>query len=184
MIFLTFLFFINSSSAEEWRGPFDYDKVSVSFKAGKEKNGDPIYIGMVLHENIKMKGVNFIKRENKYVQEPRDSYKGKWVLGRWTKQYGGVVYTNNNEEHFAKKFLIFDPINAKAYSWIKANDGELPANAVQAWSSNDDQYICRAEWAGGIYPGRFVPSNQVCIISFSGKEVKLFVYEILVVLTS
>jgi hypothetical protein len=62
-------------------------------------------------------------------------------------------------------------------NWI--SNGPVPANAVQGGYENGKPvYVCRGRYAGGIHPGKLV--GERCYIGYSGREVALDNYQILV----
>lgn len=66
--------------------------------------------------------------------------------------------------------------------WIPlSSDEEIPANAVIGGSQHNPMatfYVCRANYNGGIHPGKYYQGN--CNISWGGKEVVMQDFEILV----
>ena len=64
--------------------------------------------------------------------------------------------------------------------WIKAQEGQVPANAIVAGKNRNGQllYVCRVQYEGGVYPG--ASDSQNCSITYDGKEYSLPNYEILV----
>ncbi len=66
--------------------------------------------------------------------------------------------------------------------WIAMHSGEpLPTNAVvggSQYNPNAMFYVCRANYRGGVHPGKFLAGN--CNISWGGREVMMQNYEILV----
>lgn len=57
-----------------------------------------------------------------------------------------------------------------AASWVHAQDGEIPPNAVKGGHDNEDLYVGRARHEGALIPGKVVPSHGVCYISWGGVE--------------
>jgi len=66
--------------------------------------------------------------------------------------------------------------------WIKAQEGQVPPNAIVAGKNRDGQllYVCRVQYEGGVYPGALASDTKNCSISYDGKEYSLPNYEILV----
>lgn len=57
-----------------------------------------------------------------------------------------------------------------AASWVPAQGGEIPPNAVKGGYDNEDLYVGRARHEGDLIPGKIVPSHGVCYISWGGQE--------------
>jgi hypothetical protein len=80
--------------------------------------------------------------------------------------------------------LLFFVINLKAQeciTWAGAKNGYIPQNAVEGGKENGQiLYIARANYMGGIHPGKIRKGWDHCCISFDGKEVQLNNYEVLV----
>lgn len=177
-IFL-FSFLCFSASANEWKGPFDYSDFPEIFPGGNKPNDEIIYIAMVLQNNISMEGVKFSQNAQGYLKEI--SIKNTtWVFGQLSKQDRGVKYSFDGKDNYAPKYIMFTPSNPKEYRWKKASDGVVPPKAVKAWGEQNDQYLCRADWAGGWLIGRLLPAKQTCLFSYGGSERAVFVYEVLV----
>ena len=65
--------------------------------------------------------------------------------------------------------------------WVKARNGEIPANAVIGGEENGQPlYIARAMYKGGIHPGKIGKGWKGCNISYGGLEIESKEYEILV----
>jgi DM9 repeat len=75
--------------------------------------------------------------------------------------------------------LLSMPVHA---DWVKAQDGQLPPNAVVAGKTRDGQplYVCRARYERGVYPGALTGAYRDCSVSYEGKEYSLQDYEVLV----
>jgi len=87
---------------------------------------------------------------------------------------GTTVYSSNapayGTRHQAQPF------------WIAMHSGEaIPTNAVvggSQYNPNAMFYVCRANYRGGVHPGKFLAGN--CNISWGGREVMMQNYEVLV----
>lgn len=166
-----------SALANEWKGPFDYVDFPEFFQAGHEPNNEPIFIGMVLLENLKMKDVRLKKDDRGYLSEPENS--GTWRFSGLSKSYRGAKYTHDGKEVHAGKFVMFSPSEPDKYQWVPSEEGKVPENALRAWGE-EPQYLCRAVWAGGLFPGRLIPPAKTCLFGFGGIERAVFVYEVLI----
>lgn len=69
--------------------------------------------------------------------------------------------------------------NSKEVRWMQAASGFVPSGALIAGAEPNrlPLYLCRAEFQGGLHPGKLVAKN--CNIGFGGSEVLLPEYEIL-----
>ncbi|MFQ5526358.1 MAG: DUF3421 domain-containing protein [Thermoanaerobaculia bacterium] len=68
---------------------------------------------------------------------------------------------------------------AELAQWIPGRDGEVPRGAFVGGSEpSRDLYVCRAEYEGGVHPGKLVERH--CNIGYGGYEVMMLVYEVLV----
>lgn len=174
------LFFSLPAFAQEWSGPYEYTKFPKdSFLAGNEVNGNPIYLGLVFHDSkdfikdLKNKGVSRLLEPN------TAKYKGKWIIAKINPRYRGVRYAHENEEHFSKDYIAFNPSNSEKYKWVSTKDGDRPENSVKVWGPESNRYICRANWAGGIFPGVLNTQLKSCSFSFGSRERTVFIYEVL-----
>ena len=57
-----------------------------------------------------------------------------------------------------------------AASWLHAEGGEIPADAVKGGHDNEDLYVGRARHEGALIPGKIVRSHGVCYVSWGGME--------------
>ena len=66
-----------------------------------------------------------------------------------------------------------------AEPWVSARTGSpLPPRAAVAGEENGTPvYVCRAEYGGGVHPGKVV--DGYCYIGFAGKEIQLREYQVL-----
>lgn len=66
--------------------------------------------------------------------------------------------------------------------WEAAENGEIPLGAIVAGREADGSplYVARAEYAGGLHPGKVRPEFGAANIPYGGKEVKVSCYEVLV----
>ncbi|MBE9029762.1 DUF3421 domain-containing protein [filamentous cyanobacterium LEGE 11480] len=67
----------------------------------------------------------------------------------------------------------------KRLTWVNARNGEVPRRAVMGGRETGRRlYICRANYNGGVHPGKIVANN--CNISYAGKEIEMPKYQALV----
>lgn len=69
------------------------------------------------------------------------------------------------------------------YKWVSANAGIIPAGALEAGreaAPGEVLYVCRADYRGGIHPGKVRPQLGGCNISWGGREIKIKSYDVLV----
>lgn len=55
-------------------------------------------------------------------------------------------------------------------TWVHAEGGEIPPNAVKGGHDNEDQYVGRARHEGALIPGKIVASHGVCYVPWGGVE--------------
>ncbi|MBD1881581.1 MULTISPECIES: DUF3421 domain-containing protein [unclassified Coleofasciculus] len=66
----------------------------------------------------------------------------------------------------------------EALNWVGASNGDIPPNAVIGGSESGRRlYICRAEYNGGVHPGKVVGNN--CNFGWGGEEILAPFYEVL-----
>jgi len=62
--------------------------------------------------------------------------------------------------------------------WVPGSNGSVPRGAVVGGQEPGRQlYVCRAQYQGGVHPGKVVGSN--CNIGYGGREITLPQYEVL-----
>lgn len=67
---------------------------------------------------------------------------------------------------------------SEALNWVGASNGDIPPNAVVGGSESGRRlYICRAEYNGGVHPGKVVGNN--CNFGWGGEEILAPFYEVL-----
>lgn len=67
-------------------------------------------------------------------------------------------------------------------SWVPSGNGSIPHGAVVAGRTENGEtlYVGRASYNGSLTPGKVHPSHNTLYIPFSGVEVSIRDYEILV----
>ncbi len=70
----------------------------------------------------------------------------------------------------------------KKYRWVTANGGDIPNGAAPQGheATGESLYVCRANYEGGLYPGKIRGAFGGANIPYNGKEVKVNPYEVLV----
>jgi len=64
------------------------------------------------------------------------------------------------------------------FRWVPAANGHVPPHAVLGGEeTNRNLYLCRANYQGGVHPGKLVANN--CNIGWGGDEIRLPNYEVL-----
>jgi hypothetical protein len=66
--------------------------------------------------------------------------------------------------------------------WVRASGGTIPGGAVQAGNEANGAplYICRAQYNGGLHPGKTRPGFNGCNIPYGGQELTVPVYDIII----
>jgi hypothetical protein len=106
-----------------------------------------------------------VKREKTEVDRPRNRSIAKniavWVVGL--------------------TLIVSGTVLARA-DWQRASDGQIPAGAVSAGrEANGEQlYLCRANFKGGVHPGKIRPAFGGCNVPWGGAEHAVRSYEVLV----
>lgn len=65
--------------------------------------------------------------------------------------------------------------------WQLAKNGVIPSNSFPAGLDDNGEtlYVCRANYANGVHPGKIRRGFRGCNISFAGKEIAIPVYSVL-----
>jgi hypothetical protein len=68
-----------------------------------------------------------------------------------------------------------------AYRWVEATGGAIPAGAVAQGHEADGEslWVCRANYQGGVHPGKVRGAFGAANIPYGGLEVKVNPYEVL-----
>ena len=67
-------------------------------------------------------------------------------------------------------------------AWAPASGGQVPTGAV-SWgyeANGEALFVCRAQYAGGVHPGKVRGEFGAANIPYGGQEVKVNPYEVLV----
>lgn len=173
-----------------------------NFPAGREADGRKLFVSQIERRH-RFIGVNISFDENGgYSSASPDLFKdgGKtWHIGKaGTHLKDGMVYSYGGKEvdvgytHIpqGKKYphftLCLTPSGIKKQQdqkikWVTASNGSVPKGAVMGFNRDEDQYVCRAKWAGGIHPGKLI-RGQACFFGYGGGEKAVKSYEVLVAL--
>ncbi len=67
------------------------------------------------------------------------------------------------------------------YRWVKASGGSIPDGAVAQGHENNGEslWVCRANYNGGVHPGKVRAAFGGANIPYGGREVKVLEYEVL-----
>ncbi|XP_032529287.2 uncharacterized protein LOC116779196 [Danaus plexippus] len=67
-------------------------------------------------------------------------------------------------------------------SWVKASNGDAPANSLVAGYdvTGEPIYVARAEHEGDLVPGKLVSSHKGAFLPWGGKEISKKEYEVLI----
>jgi len=96
---------------------------------------------------------------------------GKLVGSNCNIGYGGREVEVRSYETLVQQGVV--PLR-----WVAATGGQVPAGAVTGGQEpGRTLYICRANFEGGVHPGKLVGSN--CNIGYGGREVEVRNYEVL-----
>lgn len=65
--------------------------------------------------------------------------------------------------------------------WVPGQNGQIPPRAVQAGQEANGRplYVCRAQFKGGVHPGKIGPSTGSCNIGYGGTELTITNYAVL-----
>jgi hypothetical protein len=100
------------------------------------------------------------------------THPGKLIAGNCNIGYGGREVEVRNYEALVQQGSV--PLR-----WVAAAGGQVPAGAVTGGQEpGRTLYICRANFQGGIHPGKLIAGN--CNIGYGGREVEVRNYEVLV----
>lgn len=117
----------------------------------------------------------------------------KLYIGRGNLQGGthvGKIHQAQNScyiplfgnEHKLDNFEVLSVPPGVNVQWVAGSNGQVPPNAVEGGRNDDGSktYIGRMQFNGTVTPGEIVPKEEVCYISFMGKEEESRSYEVLV----
>lgn len=71
--------------------------------------------------------------------------------------------------------------NYKYLRWVKVRNGNIPSQAVVGGEEHGETfYVARANYMGGVHPGKTKNGWTSCNIGYGGKEIEVNDYEVLV----
>jgi hypothetical protein len=101
-------------------------------------------------------------------------------LGKVRPGLGACKIPANGKENTVYDYQVLT--NSLPLVTQSINGARPPAQALLAGYDNDNTplYVCQAPYNGGLHPGKTRPEWANCLISYSGKEVHLASYSVLV----
>ena len=69
------------------------------------------------------------------------------------------------------------------YTWVSSKNGIVELSKMILGGQNRNNvplYLCRAEFNGGVHPGKIQPEFRGCNIPYGGKEHTVFEYDVLI----
>jgi hypothetical protein len=125
-----------------------------AFVAGKNHNGQPLYVCRV-------------------------QYKGGVYPGMLAESSQGC-----NISYDEKEYSIFDYeiLVGNGYRWVAVFNGEIPFDAFLGGMESQEKsiYVCRGNIDSAWCPGKISPSDGGCRVPHAGKELTALWYEVLV----
>jgi len=137
-------------------GGFDSNRWN-AVEAGYETDGAKLYIG-------------------------RGNLEGGIHVGKIHQAQNACYIPLFGKEHRLDNFEVLSIPPGMSVQWMPGANGQVPPNAVEGGRNDDGTptYIGRFPFNGTITPGEIVPKENVCYISFMGKEEESGSYEVLV----
>ena len=86
-----------------------------------------------------------------------------------------------NIPYGGREIAIWDYHMPRGGFWRPAAGGEIPGGAFAGGFEANGQvlYFCRAEWQGGVHPGKIRAGFRGCNIPYGGQEITVGRYEVL-----
>ncbi|XP_058453081.1 uncharacterized protein LOC131431406 [Malaya genurostris] len=117
--------------------------------AGVSEDGEPLFIGRVLHE-------------------------GKYICGKVQRSHGVCYVAHEGGEVGFSEYQVFvveSPELQDCHYWVSTDDDRIPKNAFIGESTKDGNlYIGRAMHRGSCTPGSINPVTQQCHIAWGSDE--------------
>ena len=102
--------------------------------------------------------------------------------GKVRPAFGGCNIGWGGGEHAVRDYKVL--LNKPGFIWIPASNGHIPKSAVKGGVEHPPGkqalFVCRANFNGGIHPGKVRPAFGACNIGWGGKEHAVKNYEVLV----
>ena len=139
---------------ETWISSSGSNIVPGTVHAGTDVDGDAIYVGRAYHDG--------------------DLLPAKVIPAK-----GQAYVAHGGQEHVKEDFEL---LVGYGYGWVPDSNGGVPPGAVICGRTSDGEplYIGRGHYHGSMTPGKIHPSHGCLYIPFSGQEVRLQDYEVLV----
>lgn len=92
--------------------------------------------------------------------------------------FGGAFIPLGGKEVLVKAYEVL----VEAGTWIAGSNGQIPDGAIVCGreESGEPLFVARADFNGGVHPGKIRFDFRGAFISFNGKEVLVPNYEVLV----
>jgi len=147
---------ISWSQVQGYPGGFDNRRWN-AVEAGYEADGAKLYVG-------------------------RGSLQGGTHVGKIHQAQNSCYIPLFGQEHKLDNFEVLSVPPGVNVHWVAGSNGQVPPNAVEGGRNDDGSptYIGRMQFNGTVTPGEIVPKENVCYISFMGKEEESKNYEVLV----
>jgi hypothetical protein len=112
----------------------------------------------------------------------RANYKGGLHIGKTRKKFNGCNIGFGGRELTIHNYQILADNNTDL-KWIKTDGSKIPNNAIvagyEASPYNQNLYVCRANYKGGLHIGKTRKKFNGCNIGFGGREITVKYYEVL-----
>lgn len=127
-----------------------------AMQAGKEADGTPLYVA-------------------------KAHYNGSVQPGKVRRGFGGALVPYGGQEVRVEEYKVLTRL-AQECDWVRAQNGRVPAGAVQGGHEADGTplYVARARYMGGVHPGKIRKGFGGAHVTYAGKEVEVSDYEVLV----
>jgi len=147
---------ISWSQVQGYPGGFDSRRWN-AVEAGYEADGAKLYVG-------------------------RGQLQGGTHVGKIHQAQNSCYIPLFGNEHKLDNFEVLSVPPGVNVHWVAGSNGQVPPNAVEGGRNDDGSktFIGRMQFNGTVTPGEIVPKEQVCYISFMGKEEESRNYEVLV----
>jgi hypothetical protein len=167
-----------------------------NFQAGREADGRALYVSQTSRPGFRF-GVNITMTDNNTSSSPiLASERGEWHLGKagvhladgMTYSFGGGevdvgrfhIPQGNKYGHLVLCLTENYTDRPQRLQWVSGANGSHHPSAVRGFNTEEGQLVCRASWAGGVHPGKLIPSSGACFFGYGGGEKGVQSYEVLV----
>lgn len=146
--------FPTAASAAEWvNGSYgSMPPPTITPNGGYEANGEPLFVC-------------------------RASMNGGMHPGKIRNGFNGCNIGYGGREETVVSYQVFTGHGR----WTTAQFGAIPQGMIQAGREANGQPlgVCRAQWSGGVHPGKIRNGFSGCNIGYGGREITVNVYEVL-----